>query len=84
MNTRHIAIATALASLIAVAGTAHAAKPELEKCYGIAKAGKNDCANAAGTHSCAGQATKDNDPGDFVKVVKGSCVKMSMGKLTPN
>jgi uncharacterized membrane protein len=44
-----------------------------DKCYGIAKAGKNDCKNATQTHSCAGQATKDNDPSDWNYVEKGTC-----------
>jgi uncharacterized membrane protein len=48
------------------------------KCFGIAQAGKNDC--ASGAHSCAGQATKDKDPGDWKYVAKGSCEKMG-GKL---
>jgi uncharacterized membrane protein len=53
-----------------------------EKCFGIAKAGQNDCANAAGTHSCAGEAKKDNDPGEWKYVAKGSCQKMG-GNLSP-
>ena len=36
---------------------------------------QNDCANALGTHSCAGQATKDKDPGDWKFVAKGNCEK---------
>lgn len=44
-----------------------------EKCYGIAKAGQNDCGNLAGTHSCAGQSTIDNDPGEWKLVTKGTC-----------
>ncbi len=36
------------------------------KCYGVAKAGENDCANIAGTHSCAGQATVNYDGGEWV------------------
>ena len=52
-----------------------------DKCFGVAKAGQNDCANAAGTHSCAGQAKKDNDPGEWKYVAKGSCEKMG-GKLS--
>ena len=47
-----------------------------EKCYGVATAGKNDCANAMGTHSCAGQSTKDKDPGDWKYVAKGTCKSM--------
>lgn len=47
-----------------------------EKCYGIAKAGKNDCAAANGSHSCAGQAKADNDANDWVKVKTGECAAM--------
>ena len=41
------------------------------KCYGIAKAGENDCANKAGTHSCAGQSKVDYDKGEW-KVTKSA------------
>jgi len=47
-----------------------------EKCYGIAKAGQNDCANLSGTHSCAGQATVDNAPDEWKYVPKGQCAAM--------
>jgi uncharacterized membrane protein len=60
---------------------AHAQSGGKDKCFGVAKAGQNDCANAAGTHSCAGQAKKDNDPGEWKYVAKGSCEKMG-GKLS--
>ena len=76
MNKRIIAT-SALASALALAiGPAHAAdvKAAQEKCYGIAKAGQNDC--AAGAHSCAGQAKADNDANDWKYVAKGSCEKM--------
>ena len=36
-------------------------------------AGQNDCANLAGTHSCAGQASVDNDFGEWKLVAKGTC-----------
>lgn len=55
--------------------------PAKEKCFGIAKAGKNDCKSVAGTHSCAGQATKDNDPSEFKLVDAGMCAKDG-GSLT--
>jgi uncharacterized membrane protein len=51
-------------------------KPK-EKCYGIAKAGQNDCANLSGTHSCAGQSTKDNAPDEWKYVPKGQCKTMN-------
>jgi uncharacterized membrane protein len=47
-----------------------------EKCYGIAKAGQNDCANLNGTHSCAGQATVDNALDEWKYVPKGQCAAM--------
>ncbi len=47
-----------------------------EKCYGIAKAGQNDCANLSGTHSCAGQSTADNAPEEWKYVPKGQCAAM--------
>jgi len=52
-----------------------------EKCWGVAKAGKNDCANAKTGHSCAGQSKKDNDPYDFKMVKTGTCAQMG-GSLT--
>ncbi len=74
MNTR-LAISTALASALALGlvGTAAAQDTAKEKCYGIAKAGQNDCANLSGSHSCAGKAKVDNDKGEWKYVAKGTC-----------
>ena len=73
MDKRHL-IALTAASLV---GLGFASTPafaqEKEKCYGIAKMGQNDCANLAGTHSCAGQSKKDMDPGEWKFVAKGTC-----------
>ncbi|MGH6961804.1 MAG: BufA1 family periplasmic bufferin-type metallophore [Dongiaceae bacterium] len=57
--------------------------PELtqEKCYGIAKEGKNDC--RASSHLCAGFAYMDADPASFVLVPIGTCEKIAGGKLKP-
>jgi uncharacterized membrane protein len=82
MNQR-LALSSALASAIALGlvGTAGAQDMSKdtkgkEKCYGIAKAGQNDCANLSGSHSCAGQAKVDNDPGEWKYVAKGTCKDM--------
>ena len=81
MNKRHTLLATALATVcIAGLGTAHAADAEKEKCFGIAKAGQNDCASVTGAHSCAGQAKKDKDPIEWKYVAKGTCEKAG-GKM---
>lgn len=79
MSLKNATIAAAVGSLLAL-GTLTAsagdmgASADKEKCYGVAKAGKNDCASSA--HSCAGQATKDNDPAEWKSVPKGECEKM--------
>ena len=78
-------IRSAVVGLIALgaSGAALAQDKDKEKCYGIAKAGQNDCANAAGTHACTGQSKKDNDPGDWKYVAKGTCEKMGGKKTAP-
>jgi uncharacterized membrane protein len=84
MTTRHALLAAALATVCATGFTAaHAADAptDKEKCFGVAKAGQNDCASTSGTHSCAGQTKKDNDPQDWKYVAKGTCAKMG-GKMS--
>ena len=82
MNKRQVLLAAAVASLcLANVGTANAAGDK-EKCYGIAKAGQNDCATADGTHSCAGQAKVDKAPNEWKYVAKGTCEKEG-GKTKP-
>ena len=67
------ALAAALSlGLVAQAQAAEAAK---EKCFGIAKAGQNDCANASGSHSCAGQSKVDKGADEWKYVAKGTCEK---------
>ncbi|QID17245.1 DUF2282 domain-containing protein [Nitrogeniibacter mangrovi] len=83
MNTRQILITAALAGVAAASALpAHAADAGKEKCFGIAKAGANDCASVTGTHSCAGQASRDNDPKEWKYVAKGTCADMG-GSLKP-
>ena len=81
MNKRQALLATAIATVcIAGLGNANAADAEKEKCFGIAKAGQNDCATASGSHSCAGQSKKDKDASEWKYVAKGSCDKAG-GKI---
>ena len=76
MNQRAM-IAAAAASLMSLAlVSASAVAQEKEKCFGIAKAGQNDCANLAGTHTCAGQSKVSNDKGEWKYVAKGTCKEM--------
>jgi uncharacterized membrane protein len=83
MNKRQAAIAAALAGVCATAAAqdapTHGAKAGQERCYGVAKAGQNDCGTA--THGCAGAARTDNDPVEWKLVPKGSC-EQAGGKLS--
>ncbi len=80
-------IATAVLALttggLIASGGALAAdeKTEMEKCYGVAKAGKNDCQTA--TSSCAGTAKDDRQKDAFIALPKGTCSKIAGGSLTP-
>ena len=85
MENHQKLLSIAIGGLLALglAGNASAAdkKMEMEKCFGIAKAGMNDCSSNKSAHSCAGQATKNNDPMDFVAVPKGTCDKIAGGSM---
>lgn len=75
MNKKIIAT-TALAFALAAAIAPVSYAGGKEKCYGVSNAGQNDCGNLAGTHSCAGQAKVDSDPGEWKLVPKGSCLEL--------
>lgn len=84
MNHRSRMLVTAIGSFIALAAAQQAGaaeKPELERCYGVAKAGKNDC--ATGKHSCHTQSKVDNDGEAWLNLPKGTCEKLVGGSLTP-
>jgi len=85
MNKTSAAV-TAITSLLSLGAAALATpamaadKAATEKCYGVTKAGKNDCAGAA--HSCAGQSKVDADGKDWIEVPKGTCEKLANGSIT--
>lgn len=76
-STTLICLALLGTNLAAVTVPAQAAK--MEKCYGIAKAGQNDCGGKGG-HACQGHATKSGDPNDWIYVPKGLCKKINGGR----
>ncbi|MGF6759130.1 BufA1 family periplasmic bufferin-type metallophore [Paraburkholderia sp. GAS42] len=73
--SRRALIAVALAGVVTTGINAAHAEDNV-RCFGIAKAGQNDCASKTGVHSCAGESKVDNDKGDFKNVPKGTCKKM--------
>jgi uncharacterized membrane protein len=82
MDSANKLLHTAVAALVAVglAQPVQGQDKDKEKCYGIAKAGQNDCGTA--THTCAGKAKKDNAPDEWKYVAKGTCEKLG-GKTQP-
>ena len=84
-TAKTVLAASSLLGVLALAAAANAgpvAQPNgSEKCYGVSKSAKNDC--AAGAHSCAGQSNKDFDKTAFVYLPKGACAKLAGGSLTP-
>jgi uncharacterized membrane protein len=82
MSNTKMVVGSALAGLLALnaAGVAAAAdKPE--KCYGVVKAGKNDC--QTNSSACAGQSTRDNQPDAWIYLPAGTCEKIAGGSLQP-
>ena len=79
MTPTRIAIAAALAAALAVP-VAVQAQGNMEKCYGVSKAGKNDCQTPSS--SCAGTSKTDGQTTAWISVPKGTCEKIVGGKLT--
>jgi uncharacterized membrane protein len=85
MKNTNTIVTTALASLIALGAvgiqTASAAedKKDVEKCYGVAKAGKNDCKTMS--NACAGHSMTDAQSDAFIALPKGTCERLTGGSL---
>ena len=74
-----LTIAAALSTALLL-GAAAQAQGNIEKCYGVSTAGKNDCQTA--TSSCAGTSKKDAQNDAWLSVPKGTCEKIVGGRLT--
>ena len=88
MNKRAL-IASAIAAAVAAPSIAYAQKPvpaptafKTEKCYGLAKAGQNDCAST-GNNSCGGSSRVNADPKAWIYVPEGYCDRIVSGSKTP-
>ncbi|MGH6962127.1 MAG: BufA1 family periplasmic bufferin-type metallophore [Dongiaceae bacterium] len=76
-----IIVASALAAALSMPAANVAQAQETEQCFGVTKAGRNDC--KAGAHDCAGKSTVDSDPQSFVLVPVGTCEKIAGGSMKP-
>ena len=88
VGKHNVVVASALAAALAVpplavaqGGPAPKPKYDYEKCYGIARAGKNDCQTA--NSSCAGTSKRDGQADSWMYVPAGSCEKVVGGNLRP-
>ncbi len=87
INSKTLMVAGALATALSAAAMPAAAQDTKEKCYGVALAGKNDCAAGAGT-TCAGTSKVDYQGNAWSLVPTGTCTTMElpegrMGSLEP-
>ena len=94
MHSKNLILAAAIGGLMSLGATPASAEgaapaasavpaagaPATEKCFGLAKAGKNDC--AANGHSCSGQSKKDADGKEWIKLPKGTCERLAGGSLS--
>jgi uncharacterized membrane protein len=85
---KRVLIASALAAAVVGpallrAQPAPAPSFKAEKCYGIAKAGKNDCA-ATGNNSCAGTSKVNSDKKAWIYVPAGYCDRIVGGSTNPS
>lgn len=87
IKKRATLVASAMAGALAVAAIAAPGQAQelegFEQCYGVSLAGQNDCADLAGTHSCAGQSTVDGSGGEWIYVPTGTCERLVGGALEP-
>ncbi len=92
MTTRRSFNATMLAAAVAAVASTAALAPVAEaatkeKCYGVSKAGQNDCASSVAGSTCAGTSTVNYDKKAWKYVKKGTCTTISTpkgkGSLTP-
>ncbi|MGH1552226.1 BufA1 family periplasmic bufferin-type metallophore [Streptomyces sp. L7] len=77
---QHAMIAAALGSLLRTGRTVDTGASRRcrrqGKCYGVAKAGQNDCASPGSAHACAGQSKIDKDPMSWKYVPASTCAQM--------
>ena len=82
MTKNQALFSAAVSSLIAVGGltaATQASAQDMEKCYGVVAAGKNDCAGTG--HTCQGQATTDASAEEFILLPAGTCDRLTGGEV---
>jgi len=86
MNSKTFVLTAVALGALASGASFAAEKMEMEKCYGVAMAGKNDCAAGPGT-TCAGTSKADYQGNAWKSVAKGTCTSIKTpkgtGSLTP-
>jgi uncharacterized membrane protein len=75
--------AGAMAAALAMASAPAVAEGEMEHCFGVAKAGSNDCKSSVPGSTCQGSSKVDADGKSYINVPVGTCDKIVGGSLTP-
>ena len=83
MKPSALIVAAAMTAAMTAGSIGSVQAADMEKCFGVAKAGSNDCAAGPGT-SCAGTSTKDGQKNAWMLVPKGTCDKLVGGSLEPS
>jgi uncharacterized membrane protein len=76
-----LALAAIISSSVSVSSAQAAPRCDMEKCYGVAKIGANDCGTKG--HACQGQSKVNSDPGEWMFVAKGTCKNIVGGNTSP-
>ena len=82
MTKKQALISTAVSSLLAVGAltvSTQASAQDMEKCYGVVKAGQNDCAGPG--HTCQAQAATDASAEEFILLPSGTCDRLAGGEV---
>jgi uncharacterized membrane protein len=81
MKAKQLLISALASAALLAAVQASAADPKApaEKCYGVAKAGKNDCQTSK--NACSGQVKQDRVPDAWIFLPKGTCERIYGGSL---
>ncbi len=82
MTKNQALVSAAVSSLFAIGAftiPTQASAQDMEKCYGVVQAGKNDCAGPG--HTCQGQAATDASAEEFILLPSGTCDRLSGGEV---
>ncbi len=82
-SSKFIASVAVIAFAVVIQAENVEASIKQEKCFGVVKAGKNDCKAADGSHSCAGYSKNDGQDADWIMLPEGTCDRIIGASMKP-